>query len=466
MEKHKETKLTNFDMSSEHAINILPEAPRFRALLGPSFILLGLGLGSGELILWPYLTSNWGMGIIWGAIMGVTFQFFINMEIERYTLAKGESVFVGFARRYQNLPIWFIFSTFFAWIWPGIIATSARLLGEVFRINNIGLFGIGLLILIGIILTIGKSLYKTVEKFSFLLISISVPAIFLLTIYLAKSSDWTAFLTGIQNFPNLPAGLPFASFLAAFAFAGAGGNLNLAQSFYIKEKGYGMGKFGGKITSILSGDVQELKLTGSRFEMTKENLDKFKSWWKLINLEHFLVFWFGGVVSICMLSLLAYSTVFGSVGLPSGVDFILHEAKIISQNVNGLVGTLFLIIGGLMLFNTQLTVFDATSRIMAENLLILKKNGNLPKMYYSFLWMQIVVGIIIFLFDFGQPIVLLTISAVLNAITMFVHIGLTLNLNIRDLEKEIRPNLFRIVMIVVAFLFFGYFSFRTIAGIF
>jgi hypothetical protein len=167
-----------------------------------------------------------------------------------------------------------------------------------------------------------------------------------------------------------------------------------------------------------------------------------------------------------MLSLLAYSTVFGKVGLPNGVEFIIFESGEISKILSPVVGVLFLITGGLMLFNTQLTVLDATSRIMAENYLIIKRNGNLPKIYYSFLWAQIAFGIIIFLFDFGQPLLLLTISAVLNAITMFVHIGLTLNLNIRELEKEIRPNLFRIVMIIIAFLFFGYFSFKTIAGIF
>ena len=123
----------------KHQVNVLPPAPKFRTLLGPSFILLGLGLGSGELILWPYLTSNWGMGIIWGAILGVTFQFFINMEIERYALARGESVFVGFARKLKILPGWFIFSTFICWIWPGIIATSARLFGEVFGISDFDL---------------------------------------------------------------------------------------------------------------------------------------------------------------------------------------------------------------------------------------------------------------------------------------------------------------------------------------
>ncbi len=450
----------------KHEVNILPQAPRFTTLLGPSFILLGLGLGSGEFILWPYLTSNWGMGIIWGAILGVTLQFFINMEIERYALARGESVFVGFARQFKLLPYWFIISTFLSWIWPGIIATSARLLGEVLGIDNIDLLGIGLLILIGSILTVGPSLYKTVEKFSTILISISVPLIFILALYLSTKNDLLDLIIGAIKFGHIPEGLPIASFLAAFAFAGAGGNLNLAQSFYVKEKGYGMGKYGGKITSILTGKLETLKLTGSKFVINNENLDKFKAWWKVTNLEHFVVFWFGGVISICLLSLLAYSTVNGMSNLPTGVEFIITESQVISSRLGQFIGTAFLLIGGFMLFNTQLTVLDATSRIMSENTLILTKKGSLPKIYYTFLWLQILFGIIIFLFDFGQPLLLLTISAVLNAIAMFVHIGLTLNLNMRELEKEIRPNFFRILVIVSAFLFFGYFSFKVVTGIF
>ncbi|KKP47496.1 MAG: hypothetical protein UR39_C0004G0034 [Candidatus Woesebacteria bacterium GW2011_GWA1_33_30] len=432
-------------------MNNLPKAPKFKNLIGPSFILLGLGLGSGELILWPYLTANWGMGIIWGAILGVTFQFFINMEIERYALARGESVFVGFARKMKVLPFWFIFSTFICWIWPGIIATSARLLGEVIGFTNYNLLGIILLILIGLILTIGKSLYKTVEKISTILIIIGVPAIFLLTMFLTERSDLLDLVRGAINFGFIPDSLPIASFLAAFAFAGAGGNLNLAQSFYVKEKGYGMGKFGGKLT---------------KFEINSENLSKFKKWWRVINMEHLLIFWFGGVLTICLLSLLAYSTVFGLSNLPTGVGFLIQEAIVISTKLGNIIGTSFLIIAGLMLFNTQLTVLDATSRIMTENLQIINNSTNFSKIYYPFLWVQIIFGILIFSFNFGQPLLLLTISAVLNAVTMFVHIGLTLNLNMKELEKEIRPNLFRITMILIAFLFFGYFSIRTIIAIF
>jgi hypothetical protein len=112
----------------------LPKPLPFSKLIGPSFIILGLGLGSGELILWPNLVSKFGMGIIWGAILGVTFQFFMNMEIERYALAHGESVFIGFARKLRWLSIWFILSTFIPWIWPGIATASATIIGSLFGI--------------------------------------------------------------------------------------------------------------------------------------------------------------------------------------------------------------------------------------------------------------------------------------------------------------------------------------------
>ena len=54
-------------------INPLPHPLSLKKLIGPSFIILALGLGSGEVILWPYLTANFGLGIIWGALLGLTF---------------------------------------------------------------------------------------------------------------------------------------------------------------------------------------------------------------------------------------------------------------------------------------------------------------------------------------------------------------------------------------------------------
>src|SRR3990172_3164729 len=142
----------------------MPPPLALRKLIGPSFIILGVGLGSGELILWPYLSSNFGLGIIWAALLGITMQFFINMEVERYTLARGESIFAGLTRKYGFLtPYWFIATTIIPWMWPGILASSATLVAKVLGIPYSGIIGIVLLILMGGIYSLGKVVYKTQE---------------------------------------------------------------------------------------------------------------------------------------------------------------------------------------------------------------------------------------------------------------------------------------------------------------
>ncbi len=42
----------------------LPEPVALRRMIGPSVILAGLSIGSGELILWPRLTAEWDFAIL------------------------------------------------------------------------------------------------------------------------------------------------------------------------------------------------------------------------------------------------------------------------------------------------------------------------------------------------------------------------------------------------------------------
>ncbi len=446
----------------------LPKAVPLRKLVGPSFILLGLGLGSGEVILWPFLASNYGMGIIWGAIIGITLQFFMNMEIERYALARGESVFVGLKRKISAIPWWFLLSTFLPWIWPGIAAASATLIVSLlgWSPESQKYVAIAMLILMGLILSLGPVLYKTVERFQMILISIGVPSIFIISLYLADKSDFSTVARGMvgagDGYWLLPAGISIASFLAALAYAGAGGNLNLAQSFYIKEKGLGMGKYTGRITSVLTGKkVTKPILTGHKFDPTKENVKEFNKWWRNINTEHFLVFWLTGTITIILLALLAYNTTYGQ-SSTSDISFVITEATNIGIAIAPWVGSFFLLVAGMTLFGTQLTVYDATSRIISENVLLASnlriKDKHLPKVYYSVLWLMIISGIIIFMVGFTQPLQLLLLAAVLNAIAMFVHSGLTLWLNKTSLPKAIQPNKFRTAVMSFACIFYGGFS--------
>ena len=232
----------------------LNRPPRFRSLVGPSFILLGLGLGSGELLLWPYLAANYGLGLIWGALVGITLQFILNLEIERYTLATGESVFVGLTRKYKAAaPIWFLLSTFLPWIWPGIITTSALIISSATLPALFRPLAITMLISVALVLTGKSSVYQTLERWQKISIGVAIPFFVLLTGYLATATDWQALFNGLAGVGDsylwLPPKLPIFTFLGALAYAGAGGNLNLAQSFYIKDKGFGMGAHANCTTS-------------------------------------------------------------------------------------------------------------------------------------------------------------------------------------------------------------------------
>lgn len=451
------------------ALNVkpLPKAPdSVRSLIGPSFILLGLGLGTGEIILWPYLVSNFGLGIIWGAAMGITMQFFLNMEIERYALVNGESAFVGLARIFKYFPFWFIFSTLIAFGWPGFSAASAQIFGQLFPEISTKYLGIAILLIIGMILSLGSVVTKTLERFQKGLILIGFPSILLITVLIANKTDVVTLFKGLAGFGDgfflIPEGLPLMAFLAAFAYAGAGGNLNLAQSFYIKEKGYGMGKYSGKITSLISGRDKKVRIEGNTFEVNKQNIENYNRWWKLINIEHGLVFWGLGLLTILLLALLSYATVYGMEGNVQGINFLFNEAKVITMYLGNFFGVLFLLITGLMLFATQMTVIDACGRITAENSAIIfkgkTKTTNLSKTYYLFVWVIITIGILIFLKGFTEPQFLITIGAVINAFCMAVYIFFLIILNKKYLHKETQPSNFRVGVLFFTFLFFAIFS--------
>lgn len=447
-----------------------PNPIKLRKLIGPSFIILALGLGSGEVILWPYLAANYGLGIAWGAILGITFQFFINMEIERYALIKGESIFVGINKLFRWGAYWFIFSTFIGFGLPGIIAASAKVMASILGFESFKWLAIVFLLSIGLILSSGKTVYGLMEKITKTVILIGVPFILILTIILATKADWHALFSGIvgigDGFKFLPIGIGLATFFAAFAYSGAGGNLNLTQSIYIKEKGYGMGKYAQKIAGLFAkGESQQkIKLTGTDFELNKENLSRYHNWWKIINFEHLLVFWLIGSISMLLLMLLSYSTVHGRADNIEGINFVINQGGVIGQTLFPIAGSIFLIVVSIMLFQTQLGVMDSTSRIMAENFAIKKveKKSNQPinlsRIYYSFLWAQIAFGVILFLFNIQEPKTLIVLGAVINAFAMFVHIGLVFWLNHREIPKEMRPGWARKIIITIIFIFFGFFS--------
>ncbi len=440
----------------------LPKPPSLAKTIGPSFILLGLALGSGELILWPYLAANYGLGLLWGALLGVSFQYVLNTETMRYTLAWGESVFVGFRKMSILIPVWFILSTFIPWSLPGFSSASSDILVNIFPFLNPTLVAIGLLLLTGVLLTMGKTLYTTMELFQKSVILIGLPFMAVLAFLLTHAVDWQEAVVGLvgrgEGWWFFPTGVSFASFLGAFAYSGAGGNLNLAQSYYIKEKGFGMGKYGTKISSLLSKEgSQAVVLEGKRFADTSPNRTLWSKWWQLVNQEHFLVFWTLGFVTIVMMSVLAKSLVYGK-NLESGISFLYAQAASISAATLPIVGMFFLLVSAVVLFSTQVGVLESSSRIISENILLVfydkGRKFNVSLAFYIALWAQILLGIVVYLTGFKEPRLLLTTAAILNGMAMMISFPLVWWLNKTKLPKRYQPVLWRKAVLLAAFVFF------------
>ncbi len=448
-----------------------PEPKKFWHLIGPSFLILATGIGSGEIILWPYLASNYGLGLAWLAVVGITFQYFINMEIERYSLVKGESVFVGLGRISRVITFWLILSTFLTFAIPGTASASAQLIGEAIGVVDFRWIGILFLLLIGFITSFGKTVYSTLEKFmKYGLIGLFL-GILSFVIYVSSSSDWVALGNGLvgigEGYKFIPPGVALVVLLGAFAYSGSGGNLNLAQSSYVLEKDYGMGAYAPKIKGLIRKKTlkEEKKetLTGDFFEINDRNVRNFKIWWKRISLEHFIVFWFFGLFMLLLFMLLAYVTIYGN-GSEEGISFAINQGVAIGQTFFPWLGVAFLFLIGLFLFQSQLGIYDSASRIIAENYAVwninkTSKKVDLSKFYHLIIWGQIGLGILFFAFGFYEPKTLIITSAVLNSFGMFLHIGFVNYMNHKVLRKEFQAPLWRKILMLIIFLVFGAFFF-------
>jgi len=292
----------------------MPEGPRsYRRLIGPGIIAAGVGLASGEFILYPYIASQVGLVFVWAALVGLTTQFFLNMEIERYTLATGETALTGFSRYWRHWGLVFALLTYFANLWPGWATSSATLVTYVFG-GNASVIAIGMLVVIGLILTLAPVVYVALERAQMLKVA-AVVLLFVVGAIFAISAQAWGDLPEVVTRPRIPAAeLGFALLLGALAFAGGGGGQNLVQANWIRDKGFGMGTYVPRLVSPITGQPEAVPSTGYIFEPTPENLSRWQKWWKFANIEQLSTFVLITFFTILFTSLLAFATVFGREG--------------------------------------------------------------------------------------------------------------------------------------------------------
>ena len=534
----------------------LPPAISWRKMIGPSIMLAGLSLGSGEFVIWPHITYKTGFVFFWACLLGVTTQFFMNMEIERWTLVTGESAITGFCRMSKHWAWVMLLLNIIPWSWPGWATGAGTMLSWTFlgpetiasapldpvpaslsldklpaqasysaesaslkwrgsmnesdrdalnaafaenqgqplsdklyeNINGgvdlqyeakySSFLGIAGLLLVGIVLTTGPVVYNTVEKIQIFLVGMIFLIALVLGVYLIQPFAVSAMLEGAVSIGKMPepsSGISTMALLGALAFAGAGGTMNLGQSNFIKDKGYGMGKYIGRITSPITGQEEAVSEVGYHFKHTAENQARWHQWWRAANIEHFLSFFLTCLACLVLLSLISYSLFYNENGelkegmaqFGTGLNFIWGQATLLEQRLGGTFKLLFLLMGAAILLTTELGVLDATARISADILKVnyLRENErwSLSKLYYVFLWGEILLGSAILLYgsinpQFKQPLFLIETSAAMNGGVMFLYSMILLYMNSKILSRSISISPLRFVVMVWAISFFGYFS--------
>lgn len=545
----------------------LPEAPPWQKMVGPSIILAGLALGSGEFVFWPYITYKSGFVFFWACMLGVVTQFFINMEIERWTLATGESAITGFCRLSRHWAWVMLLLNVVPWIWPGW-ATGAGLMcswmvfgaeevavksvaplpaavqvyfpeelekqaardskqqqltwtgplseqqrdqllalsadadyaravqglyaqarksgGIKYEARYVPFIAIASLLLVGIVLTAGPVVYNTVEKLQVTLVGMIFAIALLLGVLLVRPDAVLAMLRGSVQLGTLPpesTGLSLMALLGALAFAGAGGTMNLGQSNFIKDKGYGMGQYIGRITSPITGQQESISEVGYHFRHTPENMRRWRDWWRAANVEHFCSFYLTCVACLMLLSLISYSLFYSPSGeLNPGMErfgedmtFIWGEAGLIQSRFGApwgpILKNLFFVMGMALLLTTELGVLDATARISSDIIKVnfLRENSHWPlgRLYYVLLWSEILLssGILLasaLIPSLRQPLFLLKTAAAMNGGVMFIYSMILLYMNSKVLSRSLSLSPVRFAVMVWACAFFGYFTFLAL----
>lgn len=357
--------------------NNVPRVPSLRHLIGPSIIALAMGLGAGEFLLWPNLITANGFSIWWLFWVGVVTQFVVIGEIERWTVATGESVFGGMARlaRWGLWPWFFLIATLVSFFWPGWASQSAEFAGNIIDTLTgvrIAWQPIALLMLgfIWVGLAVSKIVYNALERFEMALVFGFFP---LLAVALLMAgilpSNLLSLLEGAVRVGRAPAALfggdQFATLLIAVAYAGSGGTLLLAQSLWLRDKGFGMAAYQGRIAGI-RGQNEPISRTGYVFDATEPALHaRFAAWLRTAHRELLVTFVVLIIVSVIMTTMLVAATLGTDnpelAGDLTGMVALQADAL---QEIGGVwLKVVFLLGGSFVLFSTQLGIVDTVTRI-------------------------------------------------------------------------------------------------------
>src|ERR1044072_1687084 len=461
----------------------LPLPPRPKGLewfsaIGPGVIVLGVSIGSGEFLLGPAAFVKYGLSLLWVGGMAALRQPLRTPELIRYTMAPGEPIMTGFMRTRPHSTFWAWFYATFYFLqlgWPGWAGAAAGAIFFLFTKRLPGAaesgmvygIGVGLFLLCGLILMIGRRIEHTLEYLNWIMLAAIIGGLGLLAILFVPLSTWAAAVAGFAGFDVrtgslsiVPAGAHFFVLGALAAYAGAGGVANLTLSNWARDKGYGMSSSVGFIPAAVGGKKVALAHSGSTFAPDAASLERWHGWWRIVRVDQWGVYFVGAILGMALPALL-YVTFVPAGSDIRGLGIAAALAQAVATQKGAIFGGVIAVLGVWLLFKTQLDILEAMTRGITDILwagsarIRAWRGGDVRVIYYSVLTVITLWGIVAL--RLTQPIILLTLSANMAGIVFIISSIHLLYVNTRLLPIELRPPMWRRLALVALALFYGMF---------
>jgi len=444
----------------------LPQPPPYTfrnvvRIMGPGAILLGLSLGSGDLILVPAATARWGPGILWICSVSVLLQALLNTEMARYTLATGESIFAGFMRVPPGPRVW---GPAYALLhlgqlgWPGWALAAASTLAAAFlgrmprAEDRAVIVGLGYAIFLGAVAVtlLGARARRTVEWAEWLVMAWTLGFLAVLGMLVVPLTIWQAVAVGFVR-PSLPAEWDVSIdwvLLAAFAaYSGGGGMINAALTHWLRDKGFGMAGTIESRPAVVGGEKVRFARDGMTFAATEANLGKWRQWWRYLRTDFWYLWTAGCIAGVALPALLAAHFAMGG-EIWAGMGAPAWLARAVGWRYGIEVWTLVLLTGFAILALTQLGIVEGFARNVTDILWTARARSNPPGsegaaggLYYAVLVAFTAAGCAAM--TLADPFRLILIGAnvaALNFVLLSLH---TVWINRALLPRELRPSLWR-----------------------
>ncbi len=441
------------------------EKPNWK-MWGPGAVLVGLSIGAGEIIIWPRMTAQYGATMAWAAMAGVLMQLWINLEIGRWTIATGETVYTGFSRVCRWFGPLFILFNVFGWLVPG----WARSSGLALKALLVGPKGFGsdtfwtviTFLVVALMLFGPRVVYRSIERSFTLLVLVITGGLIVLVIGIGTADHWREMGAGLVNIGGFGEGIGAKELFSAVVFAGAGGTANLFYSFYLRDKHIGMGALLPTVKNPLRDREEKVPATGFTFPDNELNRGRFRKWWGYVIQDQVIFFWFLNSFTMLLFMFVALTvlhplTVAAGKPVITDSNLVATQAQEIGNRVGDWGVKVYLLVGFATLFSTQITILDGACRSIADIVYTNFKGARKRTVGWWYVlvvaaWMLIGCGLTAlaeFKFDIKELGFLVT-PAYMGGFAMAVFVPLTLYINHRYLPKSARPGALCTTMMVIA----------------